>query len=495
MADTGNIGGGSPSGGSSTGGGTNALQDLIPRGIRHKMLPFVLNKTDSGKPQIFSFKKLEGELATTCASGRINILPNDHHEMNYDISLRTLASQFGTNGDVSLETILGNLPAIQIREYVQDTRLQLFTGLLNNLIEGVNSGEVAASGSNGVSLRDRVNSTLKELGGIVKGVGTEICSVSFWKNLISATKTVMSHGLTNVYNSEDTDVKLILHLVYCLYYRMMDSKTTNIYTLPCNAEQQLTSSGGDGWGGHGGIKNFSTSGESAFGKIFNALFSHNVKIITQPIWEGNTNTSGESVSVTVKLFNDTSASALNNFVFVNTIIPQNMWLQYGIFQLPPSVYDIKIDGGQRFFMCSGSFSCRNMGVLRNPPESFIKSLINTYGNNQIGITEKVSDYFIKNRLIKIPDVYEISLNFNSLLPSNFNQYLYRFAANSIITDISGFSSQEQAFYNDNMFKEKTKETIKKAVEIGKKAAEESSSPKDVAKNVESAVQEANTEGK
>lgn len=35
----------------------------------------------------------------------------------------------------------------------------------------------------------------------------------------------------------------------------------------------------------------------------------------------------------------------------------------------------------------------------------------------------------ENRLIKIPDVYEVELVFKSMFPSNFNNYLFQFASN------------------------------------------------------------------
>lgn len=80
------------------------------------------------------------------------------------------------------------------------------------------------------------------------------------------------------------------------------------------------------------------------------------------------------ISVNFGLYNDTIDHAINNFLFVNTICPSNMFLQYGVWQLPPSVYDVKIDGGRRWFMCSGSTSCKYKGVLRDAPISLLEEL-------------------------------------------------------------------------------------------------------------------------
>jgi len=37
---------------------------------------------------------------------------------------------------------------------------------------------------------------------------------------------------------------------------------------------------------------------------------------------------------------------------------------------------------------------------------------------------------LNNHLIKIPDVYRVSLRFQSLLPANFNNYIFNYAENN-----------------------------------------------------------------
>ena len=39
------------------------------------------------------------------------------------------------------------------------------------------------------------------------------------------------------------------------------------------------------------------------------------------------------------------------------------------------------------------------------------------------------DAIKKNNLIKIPDVYQVQMDFDSLLPNNFNSYLFNFTHN------------------------------------------------------------------
>lgn len=37
---------------------------------------------------------------------------------------------------------------------------------------------------------------------------------------------------------------------------------------------------------------------------------------------------------------------------------------------------------------------------------------------------------IENKLIKIPDVYRVQMNFQSILPANFNNYIFAYAENA-----------------------------------------------------------------
>lgn len=54
----------------------------------------------------------------------------------------------------------------------------------------------------------------------------------------------------------------------------------------------------------------------------------NVRINYMPFWESKDGSATKPPDVTVKfdLFNDTNERAMYNFIFVNTIIPNNMWL-------------------------------------------------------------------------------------------------------------------------------------------------------------------------
>lgn len=95
-------------------------------------------------------------------------------------------------------------------------------------------------------------------------------------------------------------------------------------------------------------------------------------------------------------------------------------------------------------MCSGTFSCNYKGVMRNVTDEFVKQLFKKHGNPYL--TNRMSpSVFINNKNVKIPDVYEVTLNFTSLLPDNFNQYLFQYAMKNSIARSNG--SREESWYD------------------------------------------------
>lgn len=68
------------------------------------------------------------------------------------------------------------------------------------------------------------------------------------------------------------------------------------------------------------------------GKVIDTLFG-NIGVNYTPWWDAKsgTETSAPSIELKFSLFNDSLDAAIVNFIFVNTIIQNNRWLQYHIF--------------------------------------------------------------------------------------------------------------------------------------------------------------------
>jgi hypothetical protein len=75
------------------------------------------------------------------------------------------------------------------------------------------------------------------------------------------------------------------------------------------------------------------AGGKIIGKVAKSLLN-NINIMLSPWWDptqGGINTPYNELKIKFDLFNDSAESALYNFIFVNTIIPNAKWLQYSMF--------------------------------------------------------------------------------------------------------------------------------------------------------------------
>ena len=68
------------------------------------------------------------------------------------------------------------------------------------------------------------------------------------------------------------------------------------------------------------------------GKLINGIFG-NIAVDYLPWWnsEAGSSTKEPVVQISFDLFNDSNKAAMINFIFVNTIVPNNKWIQYHFF--------------------------------------------------------------------------------------------------------------------------------------------------------------------
>ena len=81
-----------------------------------------------------------------------------------------------------------------------------------------------------------------------------------------------------------------------------------------------------------------------------------------------------------------------------------------MFQHSSNLYDVKIEGINRLFACAGDFTVTYDGVLRDPPEEFVWQLTQSHANQCMNKGE-LYDKILKQKLIKIPDIYHVTMQF------------------------------------------------------------------------------------
>lgn len=438
--------------------------EVIPGNITTQMNPFVVNPGNkitqptedagfgttviNGTPQLFSFRR-SPEVKQT-----LNFCPSSFETyFNSDISLQQLITPYSSEKTPTFNTFLNHIPGIVIREYIPDTALEqtinFFIKLGREVMQlfgakGIGKGLKQEENSTNEkneeffpddSIWSKLKAVMKFLLRYVTGTspaGDDILAAFSGK--LDASVKPYAESIKNKYTR-------LISLPYSIYYKMQSCTTSNIYELPyIKADNVLYSSNGSpGWDtANAGFRFLPKALTSLplIGNLLGQMFG-NIGISWTPWWNASTGnaTPEKDVVITFDLFNDTAEAAAINFVFINTIIPNNKWIQYGLFQHSPHIYDIKLEGYNRLFACTGDFDVKYKGVLRDMSDYWFDNILAKYINtNTTILTQFLNDCKI-NKLIKIPDVYEVTLTFKSLLPSNFNQYLFTLVKNDNIKTV------------------------------------------------------------
>jgi hypothetical protein len=110
------------------------MSTLPATDLKSQLFPF---KTGNNK---WSFKSGEKDTET------IGIIPEDHNNFNNDISMKMIFGfdNYKTKKDCTLQDILKLIPTIKIREYTQETKLELIMSLVDAFIKGTQAGKKVA---------------------------------------------------------------------------------------------------------------------------------------------------------------------------------------------------------------------------------------------------------------------------------------------------------------------------------------------------------------
>lgn len=272
-------------------------------------------------------------------------------------------------------SILSQIPHVDVKAYYQTTVIQNLLNLLTSFADGVKKGMSEVANAD--------EGTLTALGHKVKDIIAGMCKETSWAGVFKQLTAGIGYG-SNL---------AVEKLPSALMLQLMSTIPINTYILPFFSQEIMKSSGSFGWGQ---ASNTMVQGGTT-GNAFHLLKT--MGAFTTPVF--NPNSGGgqpQTLTIEVDLFNDTESKARANTEFVKTLVVRNMWLQYGIFQTPGALYDIKIGSGNNYFnamyMCTGEFTISKKGVMRS-----------------------LDDFFV-------PDVYNVKATFSSLLPSNVNSYLF-----------------------------------------------------------------------
>lgn len=398
---------------------------VIPGDIKQKNLPFTLNGSNIQKfsfrpgDKIFNGAKLTDDDRKNGANGFLNICPSSYFQhFNDDIASKLLYSSREVlankplNDKFSFENIFNMLPGIQIREFLPHTKLDQAINFISPIYKKFK--EFFSSGKDFFEKLD------------LEEIKKRICSIpSYLEEKISGYTCKSDLINQNVLKTEKKG--FLYDFPFTVYYQLQTTTTTNYFVIPgiTSTRDLYSASGSAGWlDGNSSISFMPDFIKNVpiVGSIVNKLVG-NVGIDYMPWWnpDSGAQTKEPEIKVEFDLFNDTLQAALINFIFVNTIIPGNRWIQYGIFKHSSNLYDVKLEGYNRLFACCGDFSVSYKGILRTPPQEFYSQLKANFSNDKINKPLEEMDF-------KIPDVYHVTMIFRSLLPANFNNYMFNIAS-------------------------------------------------------------------
>lgn len=392
----------------------------IPSNVRQQYIPFVISpESRDGKLQIFSFKK-NPNYTNSC-----QIFPFSRHLsklIEYDSSILYTHGPNKEKRKITYEEILNAIPALQIREYVPDARLTQSFKWLSFFKKGFETG---------LGNFD-IHSLSDELKGEYEKVRNSI--EIMLRDLTSGSAPLLVKIVGNLYKKYYTDMAFnvgddagyaVLFVPFLLYYCLTTTTTNNVYELPYSFNNDIMNSDGTyGWnGGNSSDMSFSNDFFKSVGdnKLVKLIAGNTIKVNLMPGFDPSSEAKSQTITINIELINDSEEAAVNNFLMCHTLFGNNRWLQYGFVQTGSSLYDIKLPGANRYFMCSGSFSCKGKGVFRTPSDAVIKEILNhtatTYNAKTIYGKKGKNGLTLRENLIKS----NVELRIKEVLPPPTNK--------------------------------------------------------------------------
>lgn len=298
--------------------------------------------------------------------------------LQYDTKL---AEQFKKN----IADFINMLPVINVRSYfINSALLEAIT-----LVAGTGN---LVTGSSWSALKDKGKSTIDCFKALLQTGG------------LSTLRNELTKGFKPAHGVSSSSSINLYKLPEILYYRLTTTTTNNTYNIPCEINSGFFDSRSAGWNNRGNL--FAGGGTGLF-----AVLKQTNGLDVMPTFNLKTGSNNvDTLQISLDLINDNDTAAVANTQFIRTLHILNQWIQYGPVQFPGNLYDISIPGtGQRWFMCTANISVNSKGSIRY------------IGNNpkfsNLGLTTTELDEF------RIPDVYSLTIEFNSLIPNNLNNFL------------------------------------------------------------------------
>jgi len=254
-----------------------------------------------------------------------------------------------------------------------------------------------------------------------------------------------------------------------MYKNIISGFYTGYYEFPLfdgnGKDTYINSTGNDGWTTQSFMDRFAGTGDSSLISKMAGFFKSTAEMLgvqgfdiaSRPKWSiekgGNVYNGSAGVEVKFCLYNSDLHAFKANCKLVNAFVSGNLWLQDTFIQRSSSLYTVEIPGRTYLSTCTADVAVKYTGKIRKLPVKNFDMLLNSTSDKDTG--EKVNifsntDNINKQILLNIPDIYEVTIKFTSLLPNNFNTYMmniYNMDAISVGQEIKSYYEKVIENYN------------------------------------------------
>lgn len=286
--------------------------------------------------------------------------------------------------------------------------------------------------------QDALGATVSTLASGFKMIDTIVDGAAGFKPIVDAIiegirEFIIKQCQVDIKNiSQITDPNFRIYgLPNALYRNLISGYYTGYYEIPILENGEfLQSNGSNGWKQQGFVERF--FGDTA-GSTIKTFMADNIgsglDIATRPKWsiEGGGDPF-KTITIKVMLFNDNLLAAFSNLAFIHSFVAGNQWYQDTLIQKCSSLYDVELPGRMRYYFCTCDIEVNFVGKTRVISRGL--SLDNIILDKKtlrddlwmFGIPMATLDNMNPYVLNNIPDMYEMTFTFHSLLPNNYNTY-------------------------------------------------------------------------
>ena len=328
-----------------------------------------------------------------------------------------------------IDSVFGNKKKISYSDLIATNNNKLFlTEQPYVVIKGIHVQEY---GSQRITLLQKAISLVKSAFDSLFNDSTPKKTESFEKTVektINSINSVIKKFIGNYYLMDDKEIssqgwdKIIEKMgnpqyrLHGLAETFLSSIAIGHYSMMCklpyigSSSAMIQSSGEHGWNSP-----VTNNASGIIGGILNSIGGLTGMEIgwSEPLsWTSANMSQFTPLRANFAIFNDTFEHFITNYAFIIEFMATTKAVTDAIFIRSPYLYDVEIPGGLRYNLCSCTASISPIGKMRKLSynESYIKSVMNDVFNINLNPTS----------VQYIPDAYNVSLEFKSILPDLWN---------------------------------------------------------------------------